>query len=507
MDMQELLGRNIAGANSLVEQISSKKKDTLIDQWVDFKYWMRLWKHVMKLSATAKPEVSAAYLDYPWMAESMKGVNMHKRFTIGRNGQALKMSCTVDDLLYSKMTGQDQEWLFCDPEHTVLYNILVPNEILKAMHVQNYMLESPANTLSMLDQNDIHQYFDKVYSLGLPQDTCTYASLSPGIVLSGEMEVAKRCPCLIASNRACEGASASWAPVVEALGDIPTYRMDVPENFSTDPSVMDDFIDDIKGMIDFVHEHTGAEMDWDELRHICENQNEVTRIQMELWELNRGPEPPAANDLTWQPDMIWYNINPGTDVAVEGYRKLLKLAKVAHEKGECSVKNMKYRALLWNPPTFMYANFWNWLERCWGIGICMDMETYHEPVLIDTRTPEGMLHGIATQWCYAPMARHNRGTAQNTINGLSELARIYRPNMILDLNHMACRASVGLTGALKEWSRDHNVPVCFADYDMFDNRVVSRQQIRDQINRFMQDVMHAEPLDASLLVFDDSDEW
>ena len=507
MDLQEFIGKNMADGNALVKQVSGKQKPTIFDQWTDYKGWMRLWKHTMNLTVSNPKEVGAAYLEYPWMPESMKGINKTKRFTIGRRGVALKMSYWIDDILFSQMTGQDQAWLFCDPEHTVLYNILIPNEILRAMHCQNYMLESPANTLSLLDQNAVHPYFDKVYSMGLPQDTCTYASLSPGIVLNGEMDIAKRCPCLVASNRACEGASASWAPVVEALDNIPTYRMDVPENFSTDPTVLADFVDDIKGMIDFVGQHTGHEMDWDELRHICENLNEITRIQMELWELNRGPEPPLCNDLNWLPSMLWYNMNPATDVAVEGYRGLLKLAQLAHEKGECSVPNMKYRAILWNPPTFMYGNFWNWLERCWGIGIVMDMETYHDPVFIDTRTPDGMLTGIATTWCFAPMARHNRGTAANTLNALSELKRMYRPDMILDLNHMACRASVGLTGALKEWSQDNNVPVCFADYDMFDNRVVSRQEIRDQINRFMQDVMHAEPLDPSLLVFDDSNDW
>lgn len=507
MDLQELMGSSIAQTNTLVQQVSSKKKANVFDQWTDYKGWLRLWKHMLHLTVTQPKEVSDAYMDYPWMPQSMKGIKKSKNFDMGRGGEALKMSYVIDDTLFGQMTGQDQAWLFCDPEHTVLYNILIPNQILRAMHVQNYMLESPANMLSLLDQNSVHPYFDLLYSLGLPQDTCTYASLSPGIVLNGEFEIGKRCPCLIASNRACEGASASWAPVVEALGDIPTYRMDVPENFSTDPAVLDDFVTDIKGMIKFVSKYTDAQMDWDELRHICENMNKITRMQAEMWELNRGPDPVACGDITWLASMLFYNMNPGTDVGVEAFSELLKLAKVAHEKGECSVPNLKYRAILWNPPTFMYGNFWNWLERCWGVGIVMDMETFHDPVIIDTRTPDSMLQGIATTWCFAPMARHNRGQAENTLNGLSELKRLYRPDFVLDMNHMACRASVGLSGALKEWSQANDTPICFADYDMFDNRVVSRQEIRDQINRFMQDVMHATPLDPSLLNFDDSNVW
>lgn len=178
-----------------------------------------------------------------------------------------------------------------------------------------------------------------------------------------------------------------------------------------------------------------------------------------------------------------------------------------HEKGEGSVKNMKYRAVLWNPPSFCYSNMWNWLERCWGIGVVMDMESFLSPVYIDTRTHDSMLAGLAEQWCYAPMARHNRGPAENWLNALDEVSNLYRPDFILNMNHIGCRASVGLVGAMKDWSKKTDVPVCLVDHDFYDSRVVSRQGIRDQVNRFMQDVMHATPLDPSLLNFDDSQVW
>ena len=505
MDMQELIGKQMADTNGLVKQISSKKKDSVLDQWVDYKSWFRLWKHVMKVSMNSKPEVKEAQMNFSWPVESMKGVHMVKELAKGRKGQALKMTYLLFDTTFPG-AGAANENLFCDPEHTVLFSDMVPNQLLVAMHLKTFMLENVANTLVEMDQNAVHKYFDNIYSQGLPQDTCTYSSQGPAIILSDE-QPGERCPCMVVSNRACEATSASWAAVQKKYNDIPTYRLDVPEQFSENPKVIDDFVEDMKNMIRFVSEHTGAEMDWDALRHICDNMNEIQRCEMELYEMNRGPEPPICNDLCWYPNMVFCYLAPTSDAGVTYYKKQLELAQIAHEKGECSVPNLKYRAILWNPPAFVYATFWNWLERCWGIGVCMDMETFRRPVIIDTRTPDSMLRGIAETWCYAPMARHNRGTSANWLGDLEECRRLYRPDMVLNMNHMSCRASVGLTGAMKEWSQEKNCPVCFADYDMYDNRVTSRQEIRDQINRFMQDVMHAEPLDPSLLVFDDSNDW
>ena len=67
--------------------------------------------------------------------------------------------------------------------------------------------------------------------------------------------------------------------------------------------------------------------------------------------------------------------------------------------------------------------------------------------------------------------------------------------------------SEGLTGLLREKCRERGIKLCVMDYELMDTRVVSRQGMRDQINQFMVDVMKAEPLDPSVLVFDDSKDW
>ena len=66
------------------------------------------------------------------------------------------------------------------------------------------------------------------------------------------------------------------------------------------------------------------------------------------------------------------------------------MVKEAYAKKQRQVKKARFRCVQWNVPTFTYATFWNWLERCWGIECVMDLETYGRLSYIDTSTEESV---------------------------------------------------------------------------------------------------------------------
>lgn len=489
---------------AVAAQFKKKFKGSAKDQWVDFKYWMKCWKVCMHQpdAPEDKAKMKAAQMEYPWMIDLMKTVSMGKRYTEGRTGIALAMSwkaichqaaCTIEQL----------NNVFCDPENTIVGQIMVPTQIYKAMGLKYFTAETPANVLIMMDQHCHEKFIDEVVNHGLPDDTCNYASQTPGLALAGQLP--NPGTVMVCSNLPCEAGFSSYAIIERELG-LPTYRLDVPYNFK-EPGAREAYVKDMMGMIAFLEEHTGRKMDWDKLRRECEITNELSEIELERWEMNRSEYPPNCNDMLWFPHLCFFSMDAGREDVVPLFRDLQKLGRRAYMKKECSVKPMKYRAILWNPPTFGYSYFWSWMERCWGIGVVQDMETYGPVNMIDTTSPETMLEGLAVQWCNAAMSRHTRGPAENWLGDVATLNEMYRPDFILNLNHMGCRSSLGLTGAMKEWCSDNNIPVCIVDYSMYDSRVVSRQGIRDQINNFMTNILHAEPLDPSLLVFDDDKEW
>lgn len=487
---------------AMKNQLKKKNKGNVKDQWVDFKYWLKTWSVSMSMPMPNPIKIGNAMFEYPWMLELTKTVAMIKKFTEGRNGTALKMTWMAWNLYVQNVVRMIQDVLI-DPDNTIMAQIMIPTEIYQAMGLKWYTVELPANCMAMVDQHSLYKYLDLVQNNGLPDDTCSYTSQVPGVVFAGHSPRANTC--LIGSNLPCESGASNYGIVQEVLG-LPTYRLDVPYNFHEEAAIKT-YVEDMKGLISFLEEHTGHKMDWDRLKTACERQNQLYEIELERWEMNRSPVPPVHGDVMWLSHLQWLSNEAGSDYGLDLFQKFQKMGRKAYYFKEPAVNNMRYRVVMWSPPTFCYAHFWNWLERCWGICVVNDMETFSTGRFIDTTSPDTMLEGLALQWCNAAMARHSRGPAENWLNDLNRTNEMYQPDFILNFNHIGCRSTMGLTGIFKEWSREKNQPVCFVDYNMYDTRVVSRQEQRDQVNNFMLNVMKATPLDESLLVIDDDNDW
>ena len=260
-------------------------------------------------------------------------------------------------------------------------------------------------------------------------------------------------------------------------------------------------------MIDFIHEQTGAVLDYDKLRHMCENWNKMQDLELERWEMNRSDKPPIPGYLLFNTHLLCLNNFNGLDETLELLEKQTKMARKMLETGEESVKNMKYRAVLWNPPPGCYSNFHRWIERCWGVGLLNDMESYGCYEYIDTSTVDSMLFGLARKQLYAPMSRHTRGDIENFFDDLWKAAKLYDVDFIVLADHVGCHPVAGLHGLLKEECAKRGYKLMVFKQDLCDIRVESHQSMRDQVNNFMTNIMNAEPLDPDLLVFDDSNEW
>ncbi len=487
---------------AIKKQLKKKSKGNLKDQWVDFKYWSKLWAIMLSTNSPDKEKMGEASLKYPWMIDFMKTNHMVKMYNEGRTGTALKMNWMVN-IENTKFTIKMLQNVILDPDNTVMAQVMVPTQIYHAMGLNFFTIEQPAGILAMMDQHSHLHYMDFIQNCGLPDDTCSYTSQTPGIVLSGHMPVTNTC--IVSSNLPCESGAISYSILEDYFG-LPTYRLDVPYDFKSADGIKT-YVEDLKGLIAFLEEHTGHTMDWDKLKEICDRENEITQIEMERFELQRTAIPPVPGDVLWQSHLMYMSGDPGQEEGLELFKKLQKLWRKAYYFKEPGVKNMKYRVVLWNPPSFGYAHMWNWLERCWGIGIINDMETFSQMTMIDTSSRESIIEGLAEHMCNAPMSRHNRGPAENWMEDLNLMTTLYRPDFILNMNQMSCRSSLAMTGAMKEWGREKDLPICFVDFNLYDNRVVSRQGQRDQVNNFMLNVMKATPLDESLLVFDDSQGW
>ena len=478
-----------------------KFKGNWQDQRVDFEYWAKNWGSILGFVASGPIKVVSGLFKYPWIYDWLKANELVQRHNEGRTGTALLLNNMTFHEVIKTLIRMLSGALF-EPKSTVITNILIPSEIYQAMDLNYFAVELPGTVGPMLDQHCCDRYMDLAESHGLPGDTCSYPRIAEGVGMAGHIPLGS---CLVTVNLACDGATASYN-AFEKKYALPTFHLVVPYNFGSEESV-DVFVQDMRGMIAFLEKETGHDMNWDKLKTICEGYNRMQEIETERWEMCRSDHPPIANDNIWLPHFAYYNLDPGRDNAVHLYEQMDKVVQHAYYQEQPPMNNMKYRAVLWNPPTFAYSHFWNWLERCWGIGVLMDLETFGYDEYMDTSSEDSMLKSIGQTWMCNTMSRQMRGPSDNFIGDFVKMPQMFNADFIIIANHIGCRNSMGMSGIMAEEARKRNIPLCVFNYELMDSRVCSRQVIRDQISNFMRSILHAEPLDESLLVIDDDKSW
>ena len=60
---------------------------------------------------------------------------------------------------------------------------------------------------------------------------------------------------------------------------------------------------------------------------------------------------------------------------------------------------------------------------------------------------------------------------------------------------------------LDEQGRQRGYDLIWVEHDLMDPRTISRKDMRARVSNYMVNVMHAEPVDPSLIEFDDEASW
>jgi hypothetical protein len=197
----------------------------------------------------------------------------------------------------------------------------------------------------------------------------------------------------------------------------------------------------------------------------------------------------------------------GTEVSLEMMERQMELTREMVKRGECGTKNMRYRTIMWNPPTGTYNSFWNWAEQCWGIAILHNMESYGNYEYVDTSSEESMMLTLAYKSMLMPMSQHTRGNVANFFNDLWKAYELFKCDFLYIPDHTGCHPVLSLSGQIKDQCRARGVKLLDVRQDLGDVRVVSHQGIRNQVNNFMTNILNATPLKPELMVFDDDADW
>jgi benzoyl-CoA reductase/2-hydroxyglutaryl-CoA dehydratase subunit BcrC/BadD/HgdB len=487
------------------------------DTGVDFYEWGRMW--AMLLATFSKDLVPALMgaVHYRWMISYFCCHSFMDKNTMGLRGRALKMH---HELIYAifRYVAENLVLLMKSDEKVgnstalskkiVLFDEMTMSQIMAGFPDLigiPYQL-MPVFLLSEIDQLACMPYIDAIESYGLPSDTCPVPSSECGAVVVDALP--HMGACFISSSMPCDGSVMASSYTSRRFKDLPTYHLAFPVRYE-DESIMDAAVKDIKGCIRFIEENTGAKWNWDAYFAAMKRFNEETRYELQKWEINQTPTPQLIGPC-YELFRKWnYEMDGGLDPRIiSTFKKVDKIMLKAYEmRDEAWRGKMKYRAIVWSIPAHYYANFSNWAANCWGVDILVEMESLNFTKPLETENKDEALKDLARLYERMVMRRHTNGGYDHVVTELWRQCEAWNVDFVLMYQHVSCKNMATVQGLFEEQARERGIKLLWCSHDLMDPRTVSRKDMRAEFNEFMRTVMKAEPVDPSLVDFEDDTTW
>ena len=507
---EKRLGRLYAkGAMATVRREWRGIKDTAYD----FYEWARMWGMLlMTFSKDLIPALNSA-LHYRWMISYFCCHGFMDKNIMGLRGRALRMSHLLiyDIFRYVAenlvlLSKADRKNGNSDELNKMLitFDEMTMGQIMAGFPdlcgIPHQLL--PVFLVSEIDQLTCVPYIDAVESFGLPSDTCPVPSSECGALV---IDALPDMGCgFISSSMPCDGSTMASSYFARRFPNTPVFHLCFPVRYE-DESVLQSAAEDIKACIKFIEDKTGAKWNWDAYFTAMKRFNKETSYELEKWEINKTKYPQLLGPC-YELFRKWnYEMDGGIDPRViSTCEKVSKLIREAYEdRDEAWVGKMKYRAIVWSCPAHYYANFSNWAANCWGIDVLVEMESLNFTKPLETEDKEEALRDLARLYERMVMRRHTNGGYHNVVTELWRQCEAWDAKLIIMYQNVACKNMATVQGLLDDQGRERGYDLIWIEHDLMDPRTVSRRTMRDKVNEYMRTVMGAEPVDPSLLDFED----
>ncbi len=491
------------------------------DTFYDYSRWLKIMGILAKF--IIKPRNIRAFFRYRWMANYLAVPMMVDRHTQGLRGPYLRMCHIEQDLIIEDVAklldslfkgdrriGNNKKFsdkvVLVDENEMTAFMMGFPN--LKCLS-----RETPAVYVSvLLNQYAACHYIDVAQEYGMPGDVCPMPEAEAGVSIDDDFPVLGACA--VQCNTTCDGSLLGNGIISKRLEleeGVPCFQLAAPLRHRED-DVQEYAANEIRNCIKFIEEHTGHKWDWDYYFECAKRVNESTRHRMDWLDMNKTDYPQVfGSNLALYTETNYMAICGKVPAFVDADRKITALAEKAYKEKMMAVKEYKHRAIVWGVQSHFYFDFLIWLQNCWGIVPLTDMlSMVSTRVLCEENTPEGREQAMYDMaWLNENMIMRNRthGGYKVLLDELWEFVEEFNADLVILWEHMSCKALDGMHGQFEEKAREKGIKLMWVSHDLFDPRVISRQEIRDQVNRYMRTVMREEPLDPTLEVINDEHSW
>ena len=353
-----------------------------------------------------------------------------------------------------------------------------------------------------VNNHTVLNYIDAAQSIGLPGDPCPMCQAEAGIFIADD--VPDFFPAFVTSNEACDGSVAT-SVLQDWMINKPLFAMPQPMQFD-DPAVQKYCQKEIEECWKFVEEQFGVEFNWEELKKNLERQNERQRFEWEKWDVAANTDYYPINGVSQALYRI-YNTQYGElPIWHEVDKKVKKILDHCVENEINSFPLTRHRVIAWSCAPLYYSNWCTWAYNCWGLNTVINMDSLMFDMEIRTDTYEHCLEDMATYHEWAPMRRMAVGGLHHIFELWDNMEK-FNCDMVMMYDQLQCKGMQGCHGLFEDEFRARNIHAIWMPHALPDKRTVSRSEIRTIINDYMFTVMKEEPLDPSLLEFDDDRSW
>ena len=353
-----------------------------------------------------------------------------------------------------------------------------------------------------VNNHTVLNYIDAVQSLGLPGDPCPMCQAEAGLFVLDD--VPDYYKAVITSNEACDGSVAT-SIIQDWLIDKPLFAMPQPMQFD-DPLVHKHCMKEIEEAWKFIEEQTGVPFDYQQLCKKLESQNELQRFEWEKWDVAANTNYYPINGVSQALYRIYQSQYGDLPIWHETDKKVRKIMEKCVEQRINNFPLTRHRVIAWSCAPLYYSNWCTWAYNCWGLNTVINMDSLMFDMTLRTDSYEHTLEDMATYHEWAPMRRMAVGGMHHIFELWENMER-FHCDMVMMYDQLLCKGMQGVHGLFEDEFRARNIHAIWMPHALPDKRNVSRAEIRSIINDYMTTVMQEEPLDPSLLEFDDSMSW
>ena len=484
------------------------------DTFYDFSQWLVNLGIMGAFVMKSPVRIMRGMLEYRWMGSYLGGLHWIDKSLEGLRGPALRVAHIHMHAIMKGSTTHIANAMKGDrrfgdtPEaerQVLLEQAMGPELVAGFPNLKPMSMEAFQGLLGCyMDQQLPTHYLDVMAHYGLPTDSCRLSATAAGVAIRDDYP--KNGACIVVNNMPCDSSTMN-SQLIERRFDIPSMVGSLPmrwEDEKTDKYALSQ----MWKIIRFIEENTGERFDETAFMEMMEKHNAEILAEHEKWEFLRSQYTAYGCTMVNIFHVFIYAFSGGRlPYVYKAQQKGLKIAAKAYEKKLNCFPKARHRMIIWGGPGCYNFHFAQWLYNCWGILTIAQMDNFEGNILIDTSSLESALIGVAKSYEHGVMRRHLTGGYQHLFEFWEEAER-FNCDMVLMYEDITCKGALGLSGMVNEQAKEHpDIRLMMVSNDMFDYRTITRNDMRQQVNDYMVAVMQEQPLDPTLLDFDDNTGW